>query len=185
MILIESSSKKKIKDMTPEELKVYFAENQAKNRAIKRNLAIANGEQFQKRGRPRVDKWQGPKRPVGARKLNRSEEEWWIIRTLDAAKARAKKFNREFSITKEDFKIPPTHCPVLGFKLDYSLGKGKKTFQDNSPSIDRVDSSKDYIKSNVKIISWKANKIKRNFNIEELTLILKYMVNHENETKGT
>ncbi len=62
----------------------------------------------------------------------------------------------EFEIEFQD--IPwVTKCPILGIKLDYN---GKGTFYDNTASFDRIDTTKGYIKGNVAIISWKANKMK-------------------------
>lgn len=72
--------------------------------------------------------------------------------------------NRDNSSARWDFTIKfedvpwVTHCPILGIKLNY---KGK-SFSDDYASFDRIDSSKGYIKGNVAIISWKANKMKSN-----------------------
>lgn len=69
---------------------------------------------------------------------------------------------KEFSVTPADI-VRPTHCPVLGVELDW--------FSDytveNSPSFDRVDSTKGYVPGNVVIISWRANRIKNNGTSEE------------------
>lgn len=46
---------------------------------------------------------------------------------------------------------------------------------DNSPSIDRIDNLKGYTKENIKIISHRANAIKRDASVEEVEKILKYM----------
>lgn len=48
-------------------------------------------------------------------------------------------------------------------------------FRDNSPSIDRIDSTKGYTRDNIQIISWKANSIKRNASLEELILLVNYL----------
>lgn len=42
-----------------------------------------------------------------------------------------------------------------------------------SPSLDRIDSSKGYVKGNVRVISARANMLKNNATVEELTLVLK------------
>jgi len=47
--------------------------------------------------------------------------------------------------------------------------------QDAAPSIDRVDNSKGYVPGNVRIISWRANRLKNDATVEEMELIIKYM----------
>lgn len=69
----------------------------------------------------------------------------------------------------------PDCCPILGYQLEYEQGKGVRC--DASPSLDRIDSSKPYLKSNVQIISWKANRIKNDASPEELKKVAEYMNN--------
>ena len=80
-------------------------------------------------------------------------------RLWSAAKSRANRKGREFSIELSDIVIPDT-CPVLGTPM---VG----------PSLDRIDSSKGYVKGNVRVISKRANTLKNNATIEELELVLK------------
>lgn len=82
----------------------------------------------------------------------------------------AKKRNLEFTLEEKDIVIPSV-CPVLGIPL-FLVG-GKRT--DNSPSVDRVDSTRGYTKDNVRIISWRANKLKQDASLEEVEKILSYM----------
>jgi hypothetical protein len=88
---------------------------------------------------------------------------------LESSKCRAKKKNLEHSITKNDIYIPDV-CPVLGILL--KIGKGLPT--DNSPSLDRIDNSRGYVKGNVIVISHRANTLKRNSTIEELEKIVDF-----------
>jgi hypothetical protein len=81
-------------------------------------------------------------------------------------KKRAKLKGLEFSLTHEDISIPDV-CPILDIPL--FRGKGKQTA--NSPSIDRIDSTKGYTKDNIQIISTKANTIKSNATFSELVLV--------------
>ena len=84
---------------------------------------------------------------------------------FNIAKQRSKKKNIEFSITVEDLKMPEV-CPLLGIRLD--------SYSDDidvHPSIDRIDSSKGYIKGNVWIISHKANRVKSDATADELIKI--------------
>lgn len=78
---------------------------------------------------------------------------------------------RQCDLTTEDFEIP-SHCPVLGVPL---IPGNKNKGWDNSPSIDRFDSSKNYTKDNIRVISWRANKIKNNGTLEEHKKLVKWM----------
>ena len=66
--------------------------------------------------------------------------------------------------------IAPDICPVFGYNLMWT--KASKTQaghpENASPSLDRIDSSKGYIKGNVAIISNHANQIKSNAKLREL-----------------
>lgn len=90
------------------------------------------------------------------------------------AKLRAKENNIEFNIEFSDIVIPK-FCPLLGIPI--STGP----LHEGSPSLDRVDISKGYIKGNVRVISYKANTMKSNATKEELKLfaqnILQYLEN--------
>lgn len=79
-------------------------------------------------------------------------------------KASAKKRNLEFNLTIEDIIIPE-YCPYLNIKLTKNVGGG---LLEAAPSVDRIDSSKGYIKGNVRIISHLANKMKSNVSIDLL-----------------
>jgi hypothetical protein len=53
------------------------------------------------------------------------------------------------------------------------LEKGERQ-SDSSPSIDCIDGSKGYVVGNVKIISWKANRLKSNATPAELIKVAIY-----------
>jgi hypothetical protein len=91
-----------------------------------------------------------------------------IGRMLMGASQRAKKRGLDFDITREDIVIPEK-CPYLGILLY----PGKKDDYKNSPSLDRIDSSKGYIKGNIQVISSKANTMKNDASIEELITFAK------------
>lgn len=103
----------------------------------------------------------------------------WDSMLLSKIKARASKKNLEFSLTKDDLKFPE-YCPVLGLKLERNKGTGIPN--SNSPSVDRIDSTKGYTKDNIQLISYRANVLKNNATIEELEAILKYMKENLNDT---
>lgn len=79
-------------------------------------------------------------------------------RLYDSAKSRATQKQREFNIELEDIVIP-TLCPVFLTPID-------------APSIDRIDSSKGYIKGNIRVISRRANILKNNASVCEMQLVL-------------
>ena len=84
---------------------------------------------------------------------------------LRAAQQRAKIRGLEFNIGLEDFDIPKL-CPLLNIPLQNHIGES--VLQDDSPSLDRIDSSKGYIPGNVWVISNKANRAKNNLTLSEL-----------------
>jgi len=87
---------------------------------------------------------------------------------LNRAKTRAIKYNLEFNLTKKDIIIP-TKCPLLNVDLVF----GTKDNYKFSPSLDRIDSTKGYIPSNVKIISTLANTMKNCADREQLLTFAK------------
>lgn len=89
------------------------------------------------------------------------------------ARKRAKEKGWECTITHEDIKIPE-YCPVLGVKLQV----GSNVRLPESPSIDRIDSSKGYTPDNIAVISEKANRIKNDANLSDILLIADYMLKH-------
>ena len=66
-----------------------------------------------------------------------------------------------FNLELSDIKIP-SHCPILGIPLVSVVGCGMGSIKarNNSPSIDRIDNTKGYVKGNVTIISMRANDLK-------------------------
>lgn len=87
--------------------------------------------------------------------------EKYILRSI---KHSAKERNIPFDLTIEDI-ILPAECPVFNEPLLLNIGKGHSPF---SYSVDRIDSSKGYIKGNIQIISKLANTMKQNATPEQL-----------------
>jgi len=79
------------------------------------------------------------------------------------AKSRARRCGISFEIDHSDVRIPE-YCPVLGIPLRAS--KGAAT--DNSPTLDRIRNSAGYVKGNVLVVSFRANRLKSNATPEEL-----------------
>lgn len=97
----------------------------------------------------------------------------WAKYAISRIKHRAKKKNMEFDLTYEDL-ILPKECPVLGIPIIVSLGYEARV-KHECPSIDRLDSKRGYTKDNIRVISDRANRIKRDSTIKELEAVLKYM----------
>lgn len=109
---------------------------------------------------------------------NKSFKKHINVSIFNRTKRRASLKGIEFTITKEDIVIPNI-CPIL--EIPIYVGTKKDYF--NSPSIDRIDVTKGYIKSNIRIISMLANSMKNSANREQLLTfaknIEKYMNNDE------
>lgn len=87
-------------------------------------------------------------------------------------KQSAKKRGINFTLISTDIlhlDLPIT-CPILGIPLQYNIG----TMEDNSYSIDRIDSSRGYEPDNIQVISLKANRAKNNLTEKELQLMSNY-----------
>ena len=85
---------------------------------------------------------------------------------------------QEFDIDEEYLKqFDIDTCPILEIPIQWNIGKyrgqglakaGQCWQSNDSKSIDRIDSTKGYIKGNVLIVSWRANKLKGDATLEEM-----------------
>jgi hypothetical protein len=83
------------------------------------------------------------------------------------ARQRAKQKGLDFNIELSDIVITEM-CPLLNIPMyvsDIKIGP-------NSYSLDRIDSTKGYIKGNIMVISHKANTAKGNLSLNELELLV-------------
>lgn len=85
---------------------------------------------------------------------------------LSSARSRARSKNLDFNIDVSDIELPEV-CPLLGIPL--SINASNKEF---SYSLDRIDSSKGYVKGNVWVISDRANRLKNDATLEELDMLV-------------
>lgn len=95
-------------------------------------------------------------------------------------RARAKRI--VFNLRIGDLLPYPTVCPVLGITIDYAA-KRTPAAPDTSASLDRLDNNKGYTKENVRIISYRANRLKSDSSIQELRAIVEYMEQNKKENE--
>lgn len=88
---------------------------------------------------------------------------------MDYAKARAAKTGAPFDLVPEDIVIPAV-CPVLDLPLDPQVNSNIAM----SPSLDRIDPARGYVRGNVRVISWRANRIRSDATADELEAVAKY-----------
>jgi hypothetical protein len=96
---------------------------------------------------------------------------------LRGAKNRAKLKGMEFNLVESDIVIPK-YCPVYP-EIELIMNDGKPSY--NSPSLDRVDNNKGYIKGNVRVISSKANILKKNGSLEDFKRLIEYIESSSQE----
>ncbi len=101
------------------------------------------------------------------KQLRRSDPRWWL---LSAAKKRARRLGLPFDLAKNDLSIPE-RCPVLDIRLE--VGDG--VLHAASPTLDRTEPSRGYVKGNVVVMSHRANTLKSNATAEELRQVLAYL----------
>lgn len=72
----------------------------------------------------------------------------------------------------------PEFCPILGIKMSY----GPFAERDSSPSLDKIIPELGYVKGNIAVICFRANRFKSDGTLDELRAIVKYMEEHRERT---
>ena len=139
------------------------AKRYAKEYVKKNSTAIAEKRKIDKQQNP--EKWAAME--ARARELRRSKD-GKIALLVRSARTRAKSKGWEHNITIGDI-VPSEICPLLGINLNWSNGATRQ----DSPTLDRIDTNKGYIRGNVWVISHKANSIKNNATYKEFITIAK------------
>lgn len=101
-------------------------------------------------------------RPCNTARVKSNSAEYKMVAR---AKSRAKRRGMDFDLEVGDVVIP-RKCPVLGIPIYVTSGRSGAF--DNSPSLDRLDNSKGYIKGNVQVTSQLANAMKSSATPEQL-----------------
>lgn len=152
--------------MTPEEKKQYNKEYGIKNR----DKISANKREYARKNKDKLKQYRREYYNNNKESFTASQRAYYAtdygrrVRIITKAKERANKAGLEFDLTVEDISLPE-FCPYLGIELTHELGKGQLF---SNSSIDRIDSSKGYVKGNVEIISRLANTMKSNATKEQL-----------------
>lgn len=102
---------------------------------------------------------------------------WWSAANkersmLSSARHRAKVKQLEFNISEEDIVIPD-FCPITLSPIEKER-VGRKGPGPNSPTLDRIDNSKGYVKGNVRVISYRANQKKSDLSLDEIKRLYEY-----------
>lgn len=87
------------------------------------------------------------------------------------ARKRAREDNLPFDIEISDIAIPE-FCPVLGIKIEANSGGSR--MKDSSPTLDKFYPAKGYVKGNIQVISWRANRMKSDGTPEDWIKIAKW-----------
>jgi hypothetical protein len=99
------------------------------------------------------------------------EDKGPAYRLWAGARSRARKQGIPFDLEINDIIIPDK-CPVFGVPLERAEGKGAA---DNSPTLDKLIPSLGYVKGNIAVISWKANRLKSNGTLQDFEALVDWL----------
>ena len=134
----------------------YRAANKERITQIQANYRAAKKEELSRKGKEAYS-------IIGGRR--------WVNISFKAAKKRALKCGLPFDdeAVLQCLRNPPTHCPIFGIKFE--VGKGQQMRWDASATLDRIRPSLGYVRGNIAVISWRANRIKSDASSMELRAI--------------
>lgn len=140
---------------------IVLTEENCRHSVMKRNLRL-DGSCGPPRGEcrrclyARVDK---------SRSVN--PKSWLLYRSRQRSKQRG----WDNTLTLSDIPDIPRSCPVFPWiVLEYKTGIGRSEI-DSSPSLDRIDNTKGYVRGNVRVISHRANGLKSDATDKELVAL--------------
>ncbi len=157
------------------------AKNKARREANKEKLSIQQAASYErhkeKRRARRKDYRESHKEEIISKK--KADYRTNIISNLVlGARRRAKDFEIPFDLIPDDITIPE-FCPAVSIPL--FIGEGK--IGDNSPTLDRIIPELGYVKNNVVVISWLANRIKNNATADQILAVGNWLKSYENKIK--
>lgn len=106
-------------------------------------------------------------------RIRRSTPEGWAKARATLIRHRAKARGLECTITWRDI-LPPPRCPVLGLPLQLG-GSGRATGRPNAASVDRRFNDRGYTPENVRVISLRANLLKKDATLTEIACLAVWM----------
>lgn len=163
----EKIYREKNKEVIKERVKKSVKKREDHYIAVRKKYTEEHREEKRKASRTRY--WANRERLLKEQKIVRDTIP--ERRMLAAAKSRSKQSNIDFDLSIEDIVIPKI-CPILGLILLTSNFINDK----HSPSLDRLDNLKGYVKENSWVISSLANTMKNDAKYEDLVLFAKWIV---------
>lgn len=156
----------------------YYIENADRIKARQREYYRKNAEKLRvwqreyREGNPGVTQAQRRRNYAENKEMAAVQRREYKLRNLigallNSARYRAKQRGMEFNLSREDIVIP-ARCPVLGLEMTIGRSAGPR---DTSPTLDRIDNAKGYIKGNVVVVSFRANRLKGDATLAEIRAI--------------
>lgn len=159
------------KDQRAKALARYHA-NPERARAKQRAYKFRHKEHLAKQNREKA-KLRRAENPDEVRRIDREAyARNKRVRLIKRVRQRALKNGIPFDLVADEVEWP-THCPVFGVELNYAAGF---PVPDNGVSIDRIIPEKGYVKGNVQVISWLANRMKSNASRTQMLDFAKYVI---------
>lgn len=97
----------------------------------------------------------------------------WFL--LHSARKRSIKKGLDFDLVPDDVPDIPAICPIAFIPI-YPRDDGRRGPCDNSPTLDRIDPTRGYIKGNVRVISHRGNRWKSEMTVDDVKRLLEYML---------
>jgi hypothetical protein len=152
--------RKKYYEDNKEHKAIYRENNKQKIKALQKKWYEENKERIKAKMKEYTLKFPGKIAENRRKWADRNVEK----RMFRSAKNRATRENILFDLEVSDIVVP-VKCPILNMELKHD-NRGNAKY--NSPSLDKIDNSKGYIKGNIQVISYKANTMKGDATPKEL-----------------
>ncbi len=155
----------------PEKKKAYERGRREKQEVLERNRETYR-KRYAENANGLADKvkqvhhtrWADPEyRAAKRRQMVARWETDWEGQAITQVRSRARKRGIPFDLVRGDIPLPEK-CPIFGTPLVKGVGR----LSNDSPSIDRIDPKRGYVRGNVVVVSMRANSIKREATIDDL-----------------